>query len=105
MKNTLSDNGGVTRGICKVTDGHTHLSDVVETGNIVKKVSADGYIGAEADGVALDSESYISMNMWGFPAKEGRFRHLWKYWKKNSEHSLNRLFQKIHRRKNTYFQH
>ena len=72
LKNTLSDNGGVTRGICKVTDGHTHLSDVVETGNIVKKVSADGYIGAEADGVELDPESYVSMNMWGFPAKEGR---------------------------------
>ena len=72
LKNTLSDNGGVTRGICKVTDGHTHLSDVVETGNIVKKVSADGYIGAEADGVALDPESYVSMNMWGFPTKEGR---------------------------------
>ena len=71
LKNTLSDNGGVTRGICKVTDGHTHLSDVVETGNIVKKASADGHIGAEADGVELDPESYVSMNMWGFPAKEG----------------------------------
>lgn len=71
LKNTLSDNGGVTRGICKVAEGHTHLSDVVETGNIVKKVDAEGKIGAEADGVELDPESYVSMNMWGFPAKEG----------------------------------
>ena len=71
LKNTLSDNGGVTRGICKVTDGHTHLSDVVETSNIVKKIDADGHIGAEADGVELDPEAYVSMNMWGFPAKEG----------------------------------
>ena len=71
LKNTLSDNGGVTRGICKVTDGHTHLRDVVETSNIVKKIDADGHICAEADGVELDPEAYVSMNMWGFPAKEG----------------------------------
>lgn len=66
LKNTLSENGGVTRGVCKVTEGHSHIIDVVETRNIVK--TADG---AEADGVKLDPESYVSMNMWGFPAKEG----------------------------------
>ena len=71
LKNTLSDNGGVTRGICKVAEGHTHLRDVVETGNIVKKVDERGCIGVEADGAALDPECYVSMNMWGFPAKEG----------------------------------
>ncbi|MCI7226665.1 MAG: nucleotidyltransferase, partial [Lachnospiraceae bacterium] len=71
LKNTLSDNGGVTRGICKVTEGHTHISDVVETSNIVKKVDANGNIGAEADGFTLAPECYVSMNMWGFPAKEG----------------------------------
>lgn len=66
LKNTLSENGGVTRGVCKVKDGHTHIVDVVETSNIVK--TADG---AEADGIALDPESYVSMNFWGFPEKEG----------------------------------
>ena len=72
LKNTLSDNGGVTRGVCKVADGHTHVIDVVETGNIVKTTDeATGVIGAEADGVKLDPESYVSMNMWGFPAEEG----------------------------------
>ena len=70
LKNTLSDNGGVTRGVCKVADGHTHITDVVETSNIIKTVN-DGKIGAEADGVAIDPESYVSMNFWGFPAKEG----------------------------------
>lgn len=63
-------NGGVTRGVCKVAKGHTHITDVVETSNIVKTVT-DGYIGAEADDVELDPESYVSMNFWGFPAKEG----------------------------------
>lgn len=70
LKNTLSDNGGVTRGVCKVAQGHTHITDVVETSNIIKTVE-DGMIGAEADGVKMDPESYVSMNFWGFPAKEG----------------------------------
>ena len=71
LKNTMSDNGGVTRGICKMDDGHTHITDVVETGNIIKNVDADGKPGAEADGEKLNPESYVSMNFWGFPAKEG----------------------------------
>ena len=66
LKNTLSENGGVTRGVCKIEDGHSHLTDVVETSNIVMTET-----GAEADGVTLNPESYVSMNMWGFPAKEG----------------------------------
>ena len=59
LKNTLSDNGGVTRGICKM-DEENNLTEVVETHNIMK--TADG---AEADGVKLDTESLVSMNMWG----------------------------------------
>lgn len=66
LKNTLSENGGVTRGVCKVKDGHTHIVDVVETSNIIKTEN-----GAEADGVALNPESFVSMNFWGFPAREG----------------------------------
>ncbi|MCD7750508.1 MAG: hypothetical protein LUI10_01995, partial [Lachnospiraceae bacterium] len=66
LKNTLSEHGGVTRGVCKVAEGHTHVIDVVETSNIVKAGT-----GAEADGVVLDPESYVSMNFWGFPAAEG----------------------------------
>ena len=59
LKNTLSDNGGVTRGICKM-DGENNLTEVVETKNIVKTVS-----GAEANGFRIDIDSLVSMNMWG----------------------------------------
>ncbi len=59
LKNTLSDNGGVTRGICK-TDANGYLTQVDETSNIEK--TADG---AQADGRVLDAESYVSMNFWG----------------------------------------
>ena len=68
LKNTLSDNGGVTRGVCQVADGHTHLSDVVETGNIVKTST-----GAEADGKVLNPDSFVSMNFWGFPGNPPEF--------------------------------
>ena len=56
---TLSDNGGVTRGICKM-DAENNLTEVVETKNIVK--TADG---AETDGKVIDVNSLVSMNMWG----------------------------------------
>ena len=59
LKNTLSDNGGVTRGICKM-DEENNLTEIVETKNIVKTAK-----GAEADGVNIDTESLVSMNMWG----------------------------------------
>ena len=59
LKNTLSDNGSVTRGICEM-DEQSNLTKVVETKNIVKTAG-----GAEADGVPLDLESLVSMNMWG----------------------------------------
>ena len=63
LKNTLSDNGGVTRGVCKV-DEHRMLSEIVETSNIVK--TAEGAAVKTKDGaVPIDVESEVSMNMWG----------------------------------------
>lgn len=59
LKNTLSDNGGVTRGICRV-DEKNDLMDIVETQDIVKCKD-----GARAGDRRIDVESYVSMNMWG----------------------------------------
>ena len=59
LKNTLSDNGAVTRGVCKM-DNENHLTEVEETKNIVKTAA-----GAEAEGRTLDMDSLVSMNMWG----------------------------------------
>ena len=64
LKNTLSEHGGVTRGICQVRDGM--LTDVVETSNIEKTPE-----GAAVGGAAVDADAYVSMNMWGFPAQAG----------------------------------
>lgn len=59
LKNTLSDNGAVTRGVCKM-DNENNLTEVEETKNIVKTAT-----GAEAEGRTLDMDSLVSMNMWG----------------------------------------
>lgn len=59
LKNTLSDNGGVTRGICKVSENN-ELLDVVETSDIMKTAT-----GASVDGKEVDADSYVSMNTWG----------------------------------------
>ncbi len=67
LGNTLSDNGGVTRGVCKA-DEKGYVTDVVETKNIEKKFDAEGRMYAEANGVYIDPESHVSMNMWGFGA-------------------------------------
>ena len=63
LKNTLSDNGGVTRGICKM-DSDGYLTDVVETHNIVK-VTENFSVQAKVDDTPIDIESCVSMNMWG----------------------------------------
>ena len=64
LGNTLSDNGAVTRGICKVNEDNILVS-VDETGGI-ERVSADKVV-CEKDGkqVEVSSDSYVSMNMWG----------------------------------------
>ncbi|MEE0967955.1 MAG: sugar phosphate nucleotidyltransferase [Clostridia bacterium] len=64
LKNTLSDNGGVTRGVCK-TDSTGMLTQVVETRNIMRR--GKGVIGEiNNESCELDPESLVSMNMWCF---------------------------------------
>ena len=63
LKNTLSDNGSVTRGIYKV-DNKGYLTDIVETQNINKLMEGD-VVKASIGDTPVDPESYVSMNMWG----------------------------------------
>lgn len=64
LGNTLSDNGAVTRGVCRVENGL--LTDVVETAGIVKQPNG-GAAAPDAEGklVPIDAQGYVSMNMWG----------------------------------------
>lgn len=60
LKNTLSDFGAVTRGLCRV-DQNGFLTKIKETKNIIKTKS-----GAKSGEDAIDANIPVSMNMWGF---------------------------------------
>lgn len=63
LKNTLSDNGTVTRGLCQAgPDGM--LEKIVETRNI-EKLKDGAAIRSERGNIRLDADSLVSMNMWG----------------------------------------
>ena len=67
LDNTLSESGGVSRGICAYDEAQ-HLTDVVEHLNIIEE--ADGVIRGEntltGERCVLDGKALCSMNMWGF---------------------------------------
>ena len=66
LKNTVTENGTVARGVCEATaDGY--LANVTERTKIDKGEKCPRY--TEDDGATwteLDSDTIVSMNMWGF---------------------------------------
>ncbi len=65
LKNTVSENGSVTRGVCE-KDAQGNLAKVTETYGI--KPFPDGTIRDVHDdenGVILDPDALVSMNFWG----------------------------------------
>lgn len=66
LSNTLSENGGVTRGVCQVNPDGT-LRDVTETYDIEMK--GQGLFASDEKGnpVLISPDQHVSMNMWGFP--------------------------------------
>ena len=65
LGNTLSENGGVTRGICQVDDREL-LTSIVETHDITKTADGAGVPDGNGGFAPLDTNSHVSMNMWGF---------------------------------------
>lgn len=68
LKNTLTENGHVARGVC-TADENGKLTGIVERTRIERR--ADGPAYTEDDGktwVSLPEDSIVSMNMWGFTA-------------------------------------
>ncbi|NLW28429.1 MAG: NTP transferase domain-containing protein [Erysipelothrix sp.] len=64
LKNTVSEFGSVSRGLCQV-DGYNQLVDIVEKTEIYKR---DNRIEYNENGqfVSVDPNTYVSMNFWGF---------------------------------------
>jgi len=65
LGNTLSENGAVTRGVCK-TDNNGWLIDIVETQGIVRDGNVARAKDKEGKDIAINLDNAVSMNMWGF---------------------------------------
>ncbi len=67
LSNTLSENGGVTRGVATV-DEDGYLAKVTETYNIYQ--DAEGMHASDNEGnpVSVKANQHVSMNMFGLPA-------------------------------------
>lgn len=74
LANTLSENGSVARGICRIMeDGH--LASVEEHTGILREETG-AIVGKNASGakIGLAADDFVSMNFWGFSSDV--FSHL-----------------------------
>lgn len=65
LGNTLSENGTVTRGVCKVNEDDI-LIDILETSGIERKGDKAVALNSEGQTIEIDINGAVSMNMWGF---------------------------------------
>lgn len=63
--NTLSESGIVARGICE-TDEERNLCGVVERTQVKRLEGAVKYLDESGNWIAIDDNTPVSMNMWGF---------------------------------------
>ena len=63
LKNTLSENGAVTRGIC-VADADDNLVSINETHNVMR--AGNKVVAGETE---INPDAVVSMNMWGFSSE------------------------------------
>ena len=63
--NTLSESGAVSRGVC-VVDENGLLENVVERTHIEENGGTINYLDEKGKEVALQANTPVSMNMWGF---------------------------------------
>ena len=65
LKNTVTDNGYVSRGICSVSD-QSDLLSVEEILHIEKTEKGIEYTENGTDYIPLDPDTFVSLNTWGF---------------------------------------
>lgn len=66
LKNTLSENGTVTRGVCQVDD-KGNLKEVTETFGIQMQEDGPHAENEKGEPVTVHADQLVSMNMWGLP--------------------------------------
>ena len=65
LKNTVSDNGSVARGVCQ-TDAEGYLTSIVERTKIEKFEGGIRYIENDQVAGTLEPDTLVSMNLFGF---------------------------------------
>ena len=65
LKETLSSNGSVSRGICKIKEGNLH--SVEEWSGIAHSESRISGKNSRSESLFLSGEETVSMNVWAFP--------------------------------------
>ena len=77
LRNTLSDHGTVSRGVCML-DGEGYLAEIEEVGGIHKTLDGDGLVEQGEEETRIPGDTPVSMNFWAFtpallPLLEDRF--------------------------------
>jgi nucleotidyltransferase-like protein len=65
LKNTLSEHGVVSRGVCRMNEHH-HLETVTECTGIRPTGEGIFYKNETGEQAPLDGDALVSMNIWGF---------------------------------------
>ena len=74
LRNTVTENGSVARGVCEVENGK--LTGITERTKIYKRGEDAAYTEDEKTFVDLKGDTLVSMNLWGFSAH--MLDELWK---------------------------
>ena len=90
LKNTLSDHGTVSRGVCQTENGF--LTDVVERTGIIHTGDKITFY-ENSKHVPIEDESIVSMNFWGFtPEYFKQTEKIFKEFIQNNVHNLKAEF-------------
>jgi len=65
LRNTLSEHGGVSRGVCQC-DEQMFLKSIVECKKIERTANGVQYVDGDGKVRALAGDEIVSMNLWGF---------------------------------------
>ena len=67
LRNTVTENGSVARGVCEVENGK--LTGITERTKIYKRGENAAYTEDDKNFVELKGDTLVSMNLWGFSEK------------------------------------
>ncbi len=68
VKNTLTNHGSVSRGVCGVDDDG-HLTEIVERTKIIRDANGEIYFEENGQRTHLNPDTLVSMNLMGFTSK------------------------------------